>query len=54
MITVELTKDKETKNTVRFQAANENPAVKTLYIEKSDPLSKADHITVTVTKGHGA
>lgn len=51
---VEMTKTKETKNTAKFDAVHENANVTSLYIQKCDPLSKANHITVTVTEGHKA
>lgn len=49
---VEMTKTKETKNTAKFDAAHEGANITSLYIQKTDPLSKAGHITVTVTEGH--
>lgn len=51
---VEMTKTKETKNKVKFDAAHEGATIDCVYIDKSNPLSKAEHITVTVTKGHEA
>jgi hypothetical protein len=46
-VTVEMTVDRDTKNTRRYQADNEDAPISTLYISKS--ASTPDEIVVTVS-----
>lgn len=48
-ITVEMTVDKDTKNTRKYLADDDNAAISTLYINKS--ASTPDTIVVTVAAG---
>ena len=50
-VELSFTKERETKNTVRFSEDSENPVVGTLYIQKSaaNDLGNPDNLTVTIT-----
>lgn len=48
-VTVTLTKNRETKNTYRFDDPNEDSVIPSLYVKKSAfPNGQPDSITVTV------
>jgi len=49
-IVVELTRERETKNTVRFRSVDADSPVDVLYVRKSAIDSTIDNITVTVTQ----
>ena len=52
-VTIQFTKEKETKNTIRYQEQPEEgqpPIIGTLYVAKFWARS-ADRLTVTLTKG---
>lgn len=45
---VELTVDKDTKNTRKYQADEENDVLPMLYVQKTAWQKMPDHITVTI------
>ncbi len=52
-IQLSFAKDRETKNTIRFEEQAEEPIVGTLYVKKTalETISNPDTVTVTVTAG---
>jgi phosphopantetheinyl transferase (holo-ACP synthase) len=53
-ITVTMTKDKVTKNAVRYQedeVKGQAPQIGTLYIQKHALPDEPEHVTVTITAG---
>jgi hypothetical protein len=50
-IIVPMSKDKETKNTWRYQADNEEAPLPTAYLEKSVAEALGETIVVSLTKG---
>lgn len=50
-MTVNFSKKKETPNTVQYAEDSDNPIVGTLYIKKTNDLSKADKLVVEIKAG---
>jgi hypothetical protein len=50
-VTVEMTVDKDTKNTRKYEADVEGAPVTTLYVQKGAFTNMPDTITVTITAG---
>jgi hypothetical protein len=48
MIEVKLTKEKETKNTIRYAEAGADPVVRTIYLPKPTAEKLGDRIRVTI------
>lgn len=47
-VRIPMTKEKDTKNTVRFEADDQDAAVTSVYVQKTSELSKATKIVVTI------
>lgn len=49
-VQVTLSKGKDTKNTVRYEADKEDQPVSTLYVRKAEAAELGDKVTLTVEK----
>jgi len=47
-VTLKFTKDRETKNTVRYSEEGTTPVVGTIYLQKTSDLSKESALEITI------
>ena len=50
-VEIPMSKEKDTKNTVRFEADDQDAPITSVYVQKTSELAKATKIVVTVEAG---